>query len=91
MALQIPLSTEFGLSVDDAYARISMITTLHEAEDIHEITIDVFMNKTTFDAGNKPLSRFILRRPYDDTASVGFADIYAWLKTQPGFENATDV
>jgi len=90
MALQIQHQTELGPVATEAFA---VITSFEGTKETIKYWVQVYWNKQFHDEGKNPIAGYQFEMPLNLGASAGqiIADMYADLKTRPGFENAIDV
>lgn len=92
MALQLNIELNNGITVPTSYARIKCIIISHtKRRNIEMIDLEIYNNKDSYDNDKEPIMDLKFTRPYDDTMTTSFADIYTYLKTLPEFAGATDV
>jgi len=93
MALQMTVSSTYGVDFNTAYLRIfhvEVFTPPNDSNNSIAVDLEVYATAETRDAGKEPIDRLHLEGPFDESSSLSKADLYTWLKTQPGFENAID-
>lgn len=94
MALQLSFESEYGVTFASAYARITKThvdTPTDDAMNRIRVEVEVYANQAARDATAQPVGFLVADNTFDETQSLSKADLYTWLKTQPGFENAIDV
>lgn len=92
MALQFTHTMDTGVVIPTAYVRVSEIRTSHVLnQDVHNFELQIFNSLADYNNGKRPVQGLRISKSYDDTASLSFADIYAYLKTLPEFAGAIDV
>ncbi len=85
MALKKPLSTPFGINVNDAYHRVASIAMSRPAK------VSFALNAYATGAAHEaPLSAKTYSFDYDLHGSNVIAQAYEYLKTLKEFEGATD-
>lgn len=87
MALQLDFKTTFGMTIPNAYVRVS---------EIHHLTKGYAMAvAAAYVDKDQPLDKFIEQTgfefPYDHTGPNPIAQAYAYLKGKPEFSEALDV
>lgn len=95
MALQINYNSEYGVAFNDAYVRIKhteVRTPVDDDSNRLTVQLEIFASNQARLDGAQPIGNTQASDgEYDETSSLSKADLYAWLKTQPGFEGAIDV
>lgn len=95
MALQISYNSDYGHTFATAYVRIQQVliqTPLDNTNNRLNVTCEVYADSTARTNSKTPVGYLSVEGSFDEaTTSTSRADLYAWLKTQPGFEGATDV
>lgn len=88
MALQIATGTSIGVEAATAYF---FITSFHGTKTNVTFTLDGFYDLAARDGGESvPIASRNFTMPITDGV-VSMAALYAHIKTQPGFTEATDV
>jgi hypothetical protein len=95
MALQLDVQTQFGITVTDAYAKISTFTG---TKDYVIVDVEFFATQEARDAGNPTVHRQAFQWNRADQSWTGVTDtdaltskLYEFLKTLPEFAGAADV
>jgi len=94
MALQINYDSNYGFAFNTAYVRISetrVFTPVNDSMNRIMVKLSLYANNQARLDDAQPVGILHVEGPFDETSSLSKADLYTWLKTQPGFENATDV
>lgn len=94
MALQISYNSDFGVTFSTAYVRIMEVqvnTPLDDANNKLKVVTEVYADNQARLDGKVPVGFLRAEDGFTETNSLSKAELYTWLKTQPGFEGATDV
>ena len=87
MALQLQITTPHGLTVPNAYAKISGFSG---TKDYFIVNVDYFATQAARDAGSPILMSHSFQWNTAD-ANTAVGSMYTHIKTLPDFANATDV
>lgn len=93
MALQQTLQLQNGLTATNAYCRIDAVSATHNQQqgDVQFVSVMCYASQQAYQDGKSTIEHLHYVREYNDTENVTMGQLYAWLKTQPGFENAEDI
>lgn len=90
MAIQSPYtSIEYGLSAPEAYTKLANFYVENIEPKYIAIKTETFYDSTARTSSKKPIGTNAYQMPWAETFT--FADIYAFIKEQPEFEDAVDV
>jgi hypothetical protein len=87
MALKLAISTQFGIDLPDAYAKISSFAG---NKDCFTLNVDFYATEAARDAGT-PVIKSQAYQWNSTTANTLVGTMYDWLKTQDEFTTAVDV
>lgn len=91
MGLAKGTDTEHGFEAPEAYWRVDEVLTIHNhAGNYHNILLKAYRNKEWYQSGGLEFDRKRVRKWYDPTSQVDFAELYTWIKTLPEFNGAKD-
>jgi hypothetical protein len=91
MALVLDITTDSGITIDQAYARVDYRSGLNKSDLM--FTLNYYVSKEICDQG-KPYFRqdtFTFVPSVDDNAPNDIKQCYEYLKTLPEFEGSIDV